>query len=185
FGNATNYGLELDYTKFIYNFGVKVNYTYTNSSITTTKLFYYNNPDQNASEHVLVKNVDQTRRLAGQAANVANFTLLYKSAKNGIDAQVSLAYTGDRLYAVSRYIDNDIWESGFVQLDASVEKKFGRRYVLFAKATNILNTPVKDYVKRINGSNAKAPGYETFKGGTMVRDDRYGQTILIGFRFKF
>lgn len=185
FGNATNYGLELDYTKYIYNFGIKVNYTYTNSSITTSKLFYYNNPDAGATDHVLVKNVDQVRRLAGQAAHVANLTLLYKSAGKGVDAQLSLAYTGDRLYAVSRYVDNDIWESGFVQLDASAEKQLGRRFVVFAKAANLLNTPVKDYVKRINPANSKAPDYGIFKNGTMTRSDVYGQTIMIGLRFKF
>lgn len=185
FGNAMNYGLELDYTKYIYNFGIKVNYTYTNSSITTSKLFYYNNPDPNATEHVLVKNVDQTRRLAGQAAHVANLTLLYKSIRKGIDAQMSLTYTGDRLYAVSRYVDNDIWESGFVQLDASAEKRVGNWCVVFAKATNLLNTPVRDYVKRINPANSKVPDYKTFKGGTMTRSDVYGQTVMIGLRFKF
>jgi TonB-dependent receptor len=185
FGNATNYGLELDYTKYIYNFGIKVNYTYTNSSITTSKLFYYNNPDVNATEHVLVKNADQTRRLAGQAAHVANLTLLYKSISKGIDGQVSMTYTGDRLYAVSRYVDNDIWESGFIQMDASAEKKLGNRLVMFAKATNLLNTPVRDYVKRINPANSKVPDYKTFKNGTITRRDVYGRTIMLGLRFKF
>ncbi|MXV16561.1 TonB-dependent receptor [Hufsiella ginkgonis] len=185
FGDAANYGLELDYTKYAYNFGIKVNYTYTNSNITTTKLLYFNNPDPSATEHVLVKNVDEKRRLAGQAAHVANFTLLYKSIAKGINAQMSLAYTGDRLFAVSRYVDNDIWQSGFVQLDASAEKKFGNRYVVFAKATNLLNTPVKDYVKAINPANNKAPGYETFHHGTMTRSDTYGQTVLVGLRFSY
>jgi TonB-dependent receptor len=185
FGNATNYGLELDYTKYLYNFGIKLNYTYTNSNITTSKLFYYNNPDASSTEHVLVRNVDQDRRLAGQAAHVANLTLLYKSIQNGVDAQMSLAYTGDRLFAVSRYVDNDIWQSGFVQLDASAEKKFGKSYVVFAKATNLLNTPVKDYVKKINPANSKAPGYQTFNNGTVTRNDTYGQTIIIGLRFKY
>lgn len=185
FGNATNYGLELDYTKFIYNFGVKLNYTYTNSSITTDKLYYYNATDADGTQHVDLKNVNQTRRLAGQAAHVGNFSLLYKSVKNGIDGQLSLGYTGDRLYAVSRYLDNDIWQSGFVQLDASVEKQFARHYVVFAKATNLLNTPIRDYVKKVNAANNETPGYETFRNGTMTRKDYYGQTIMLGFRFKF
>lgn len=184
FGNATNYGLELDYTKYIYSFGIKLNYTYTNSSITTSKLKNILNPDVSSTEKVKAINVDQTRRLAGQAAHVANFTLLYKSLKKGIDAQLSLAYTGDRLFAISRYVNNDIWESGFVQLDASAEKKIGNRYVLFAKATNLLNTPVKNYVKNINGTNSRVPDYETFNNGTVTRNDIYGRTMIIGFRFK-
>jgi len=184
FGNAANYGVELDYTKYIYYFGIKLNYTYTSSSITTSKLFYYPNPDHNATDRVLLKNVDQTRRLAGQAAHVANFTLLYKSVKKGIDAQLSLSYTGDRLYAVSRYLDNDLWQGGFVQMDASAEKKFARRFVVFAKATNLLNTPVKLYVKKVNAANAGAEDYQTFKNGTMTREDIYGLTVVAGVRFK-
>lgn len=185
FGNATNYGLELDYTKYIYNFGIKLNYTYTNSSITTNKLYNYPNPDPNATDKIKDTTTNQTRRLAGQAAHVANLTFLYKSVKKGIDAQLSFAYTGDRIIAVSRYINNDIWESGFVQLDASAEKKIGNHFVVFLKATNILNTPVKDYVKNVNPVNAQVPGYETFNGGTVTRSDVYGQTIMLGLRFKY
>ncbi len=50
---------------------------------------------------------------------------------------------------------------------------------------NLLNTPIKLYVKKINSANDKADGYETFKNGTMTRKDYYGQTLLIGFRVKF
>ena len=39
---------------------------------TTSKLFYYPNPDHNATDRVLLKNVDQTRT-AGQAALRAQF----------------------------------------------------------------------------------------------------------------
>lgn len=185
FGTATNYGLELDYTKFFHAFGIKLNYTYTSSGITTSKLFYYPNPDPAATNHVLLKNVDQKRRLAGQAAHVANATLLYKNVNNGIDAQLSLAYTGDRLYAVSKYLDNDIWQSGFVQVDASAEKKIGKRFVVFVKVSNLLNTPVKLYVKKENAANNKTQGYEAMHNGTMTRKDLYGQTMLAGLRVKF
>lgn len=185
FGTATNYGLELDYTKYIYNFGIKLNYTYTNSNITTTKLMRYTNPDPSAAEKLPLKNVEQKRSLAGQAAHVANFTALYKNLNKGIDAQLSLAYTGNRLAVVSPYINNDIWQSGFLQLDASAEKKLGKKLVLFAKATNLLNTAAKEYVKEINPANSRAFGYETTSNGTVVRNDKYGQTVLLGLRFKY
>lgn len=185
FGIATNYGFELDYTKYIYNFGIKLNYTYTNSSITTDKLYKSPNPDPTATDKIQTDTTNQTRRLAGQAAHVANLTFLYKSVKKGVDAQLSFAYTGDRIIAVSSYINNDIWQSGFVQLDASAEKKVGNHFVVFLKATNLLNTPVKDYVKNVNPVNAKIPGYETFNGGTVTRSDVYGQTIMLGIRFKY
>lgn len=185
FGDATNYGAELDYTKFFHSLGIKLNYTYTNSTITTSKLFYYKNPDPAAPDQVLLKNVDQSRRLAGQAAHVANIILLYKGSRNGTDAQLSLAYTGDRLYAVSKFLNNDWWQAGFVQMDASVEKKFAGRCVVFLKAINLLNTPVKLYVKEKNKVNQKAQDYETFKNGTLVRKDYYGQTLMAGIRIKF
>lgn len=185
FGTATNYGLELDYTKFLHAFGIKLNYTYTNSGITTSKLFYYPNPDPNATNHVLLKNVEQKRRLAGQAAHVANATILYKNGNHGIDAQLSFAYTGDRLYAVSKYVDNDIWQSGFVQADASAEKKIGKQFTVFLKATNLLNTPIKLYVKKENAANNKTPNYQTINNGTLTRYDTYGMTLLLGVRAKF
>jgi hypothetical protein len=102
-----------------------------------------------------------------------------------MDAQLSLTYTGDRLYAVSKYLDNDLWQGGFVQFDASAEKSIAGRYTLFVKAMNLLNTPVKLYVKKTNEANSDAPGYEMFKNGTMTRKDVYGQTLLIGCRVKF
>jgi hypothetical protein len=37
FGNATNYGLEIDYIKYFKTIGIKANYTYTHSRITTPK----------------------------------------------------------------------------------------------------------------------------------------------------
>lgn len=185
FGNAKNYGVELDFTRYIHYFGIKANYTYTNSKITSSKLLYYPNPDPAAPNQVLLKNVDQSRRLAGQAAHVANLTLLYKNSKKGIDAQLSFTYTGDRLYAISRYVNNDLWQSGFIQSDLSAEKKISAQLTIFMKATNVLNTPVKLYLKKSNAANSNVQGYENYRGGTMVREDRYGQTILAGVRFKF
>lgn len=185
FGTAVNYGAEIDFTKYLYSFGVKANYTYTHSNITTTKLFFYNNPNPESTEKVLAANVDQRRRLAGQAAHVANLTLLYKSVRKGIDGQISLTYTGNRLYAVSRYLDNDLWQDGFVQMDISAEKRFAKQFVLFFKAINVLDTPVKLYVNKVNAANARALDYKEYNGKTLVRTDTYGQNLLLGLRFKF
>ena len=97
FGDAVNAGVEVDVMKYFNWFGVKANYTYTHSSITTTK------------------RVQQTRPLYGQAAHVANLSLLFKFAKAGVEAQVSGSYTGRRLSEISNWVDNDIWEAGYVQ----------------------------------------------------------------------
>jgi TonB-dependent receptor len=185
FGDADNYGLEIDVTKYFYSFGFKGNYTFTQSEITTTRLFNYDNPDLASSEKVLVKNVNQTRPLNGQAKHVANFSLLYKDMKNGWDGQVALSCTGDRLYAVSRYLDNDIWQGGYFQLDASLEKKFKLGLSLFLKLTNLLDTPMVLYLKKQNASNNAVEGYENYENGTLVRRDYYGQNLQIGGRYEF
>ncbi|GHT29198.1 TonB-dependent receptor [Bacteroidia bacterium] len=185
FGDATNYGVEIDLTKYFRSFGIKGNYTFTQSQITTTKLFNYDNPDHASSEKILVKNVEQIRPLNGQAKHVGNLSLLYKDVKNGWDGQLAFSYTGDRLYAVSRYLDNDIWQGGYLQMDASLEKKFKTGVVLFAKAANLLNTPMTHYLKKQNPANDKVADYENYRSGTLVRRDYYGQNLQIGLRYKY
>jgi TonB-dependent receptor len=185
FGDADNYGVEIDVTKYFHSFGIKGNYTFTQSEITTSKLYNYDNPDAASSEKVLVKNVQQTRPLNGQAKHVVNLSLIYKDTKNGWDGQWAFAYTGDRLYAVSRYLDNDIWQGGYFQMDASVEKKFKSGWSVFVKAVNLTDTPMTLYLKKQNPSNHAIEGYEDYKNGTLVRRDYYGHSLQIGGRCKF
>ena len=71
FGTANNYGLELDVIKYFSWFGIKANYTYTSSNITTTKMRVLTNPDPNAETNIITEYVNQTRPLYGQAAHVA------------------------------------------------------------------------------------------------------------------
>jgi hypothetical protein len=185
FGDATNRGVEVDVTKYFYSLGVKANYTFTRSSITTTKLFNYDNPDAASPEKILVKNVEQTRPLNGQASHVANLSLLYKDARRGWDGQLAFSYTGDRLHAVSRYLDDDIWQGAYFQLDASLEKRFKPGVILFVKAGNLLDTPVTLYLKKQNPANEKVEGHEIFRGGTLTRRDTHGQNVQVGLRYKF
>jgi TonB-dependent receptor len=185
FGDADNYGLEVDVTKYFHSFGIKANYTFTQSEITTLKLFNYDNPDASSSEKVLVKNVKQTRPLNGQAKHVANVSFLYVDTENGWDGQLAFSYTGDRLYAVSRYLDNDIRQGGYFQSDISLEKKFKCGIGVFVKAINLLNTPMVLYLKKRNPSNSRIEGYEDYHNGSLVRRDYYGQTVQIGCRFKY
>ena len=144
-GNAHNYGAELVAKKYFGNIGVSVNYTYTQSQITTSKSIV------DANNQVATRN--QTRPLQGQAANIGNFSLLYKDQKNGLDAQLSLAYTGERIQAVSRYYLLDTWEKATTTLDFSVQKKVGSHFIIFAKANNLLNTPYELIIKQNNSSN--------------------------------
>jgi outer membrane receptor protein involved in Fe transport len=184
YGDAYNYGVEIDFIKYFSWFGLKANYTYTNSNITTIKMRVIDNPDPNAETKILTEYVDQTRPLFGQAANVANFTLLFKDKRHGWDGQLSFSYTGDRLNIVSRYLDQDSWQAGYTQMDASVEKRFKSGFTLFAKASNLLNSPMIQYVKN-NDENKSFVNVERYHGGVVERKEFYGQNLLIGIRYKF
>lgn len=184
FGNANNYGVEIDLMKYFNWFGIKANYTYTNSDITTTKMHVIPNPDPNAETKILTEYVDQTRPLFGQAAHVANFSLLFKDKRNDWDGQLAFAYTGDRLCLVSRYLDEDTWQAGYISLDASIEKRFKKGFTVFAKASNLLNSPMIQYTRQ-NEKNALFVNVERYRHGIVERKEFYGQNILIGLRFKF
>lgn len=184
FGTAYNFGVELDITKYFNRVGVKANYTYTHSSITTNKMIEVANPNPDAETTIITRTVEQTRPLFGQAAHVFNVSLLYKDAKRGWDGQLAFSYTGKRLIVVSRFLDNDSWQDGYPQLDASMEKKFGTSgWSIFAKAGNLFNLPIIEYIEK-NSRNENLVDAERHKGGVLERKDRHGRSFLLGVRFK-
>ncbi|TWR29601.1 outer membrane beta-barrel protein [Mucilaginibacter pallidiroseus] len=182
FGTAHNYGAEIDYIKFFSKIGVKANYTYTHSRITTPKTARRINATTGDQEAYLV---NQSRPLYGQSAHIGNISLLYKDTKHGWDAQVAGAYTGERINTVSQFLNNDLWQKGFVQMDASAEKRFKNGISVFVKANNILNTPSKLYIKGTNSANDDIKEQLVSNGQTLIRSDYYGQSYLIGLRYKF
>ncbi|MDF7821393.1 TonB-dependent receptor [Runella sp. MFBS21] len=180
YGNATNYGLELDLIKYFHKVGIKANYTYTNSSITTQKIIR----ERDANGNLFNKNVLQTRPLYGQAAHVANVTLLYKDTKSGWDAQVAASYTGERINTVSQFLDNDLWQEAFIQMDASVEKSLRGKWVIFAKANNLLDTPLRVIIKNTNPVNNDLEADTNTGNSTLIRQDFYKRSFVAGLRFK-
>ena len=184
FGTANNFGVEIDVTKYFNRFGIKANYTYTHSRITTSKLIEEQNTDANAETTIVTHTISQSRPLSGQAAHVFNISLLYKDTKNGWDGQLAFNYTSERLCIVSTYYDNDSWQDGYPQLDASFEKRFGNSgWSLFAKANNLINLPVVQYIKK-NSLNENLSNVERHDGGLLERKERTGRSFLIGVRFK-
>ncbi len=180
YGNASNLGLELDYIKYFQKFGIKANYTYTNSSITTQKIIR----ERDSNGNLFSKNVEQTRPLFGQSAHIGNLTLLYKDTQNGWDAQVAGSYTGERINTVSQFLDNDLWQEAFIQMDASVEKRFNDKWTIFMKANNLLDTPLRVIIKNTNPINK-----DVFQDGksddrTLIRQDFYRRSFIVGLRFK-
>ena len=176
FGNATNYGAELDLTKYWRWLGVRMNYTYTHSSITTTK------------EHGKAI-VEQTRPLQGQAAHVGNFSLLFKDDnKLGLNAQLAFGYTSKRINTVSGFYNYDIWQKDFTQLDFSVEKRIAHRWYIYGKINNLLNTPFELEVHQpYTPPTLVPPNYPPFQTvgkNLQMRKDTYGVNYLLGVKFK-
>lgn len=178
---AVNYGLELDFTKYRRQWGIKANYTWTSSNITTNKLSRI----KTAKNQDSTIYIEQTRPLFGQSAHVGNISLLYLGATNGLSAQLAFSYTGERLYTVSRYINNDLWQKGFWQLDFSAEKRFKRGFSVFAKAQNLLNTRVTVFIKNTNPENNNKPYHDASDKTTLVRSEYSKPSYLAGIRFKF
>lgn len=179
FGNATNYGVELEAKKYFGNIGASINYTYTKSQITTPKSIDVNHE---------VTQINQTRPLQGQAANIGNASLLYKDQKRGIDAQLSLSYIGERIQAVSRYYGLDTWERPSTFLDFSAQKKLGNHFIVYVKVNNLLNTPYELVLKQNNTYNytgiAKYPHQES-AAYTTVQYDQYYARYNLGVKYNF
>lgn len=173
FGDAVNLGVEVDVMKYFSWFGIKANYTYTHSSITTEK---------RVMEGSEIRNVKQTRPLFGQAAHVANLSLLFKSTKYGWEGQIAGSYTGKRLSDISNWYNDDIWEDGYMQLDASVEKSFKNGISLFAKASNLLDTPLLRYIQK--GPHTDSVESDRRNGNVIERKEWHGQSFMIGIRYK-
>lgn len=174
FGDATNLGIELDVMKYFNWFGIKANYTYTHSKITTEKRIM---------DGAEVSVVSQSRPLFGQAAHVANLSLLFKSNRFGWEGQLAGSYTGKRLSDISNWYNDDIWEDGYFQLDASVEKSFPFGISIFAKASNLLNMPILRFVQQGPHTDS-VQNYERHNGNLLERKEWHGQSFTLGVRYK-
>lgn len=159
--------------------GFKANYTYTHSTIETDKSLRIR--DNNGSLKLI--NVSQSRPLYGQSAHVANISLLYKNTKKGWDAQLAASYTGKRINTVSQFLDNDIWQKGFIQMDASLEKIFKKKLTVFIKANNLLNTPTILFINGHNDQNNGLPEQNNSKE-TLIKKDYYNRSYMLGIKFK-
>lgn len=173
-GNANNMGLEIDILKYFNKFGIKANYTFTHSRITTDKRTMQGND---------IITVRQSRPLFGQAAHVANLSLLFKDTRNGWDAQLTGSFISRRLADVSNWYDNDIWENDYFRMEISAEKSFRCGVSIFLKATNLLNLPMIRYYHKGPHTDSLSD-VERVGGNVVERKERYGQTMLIGIRFK-
>lgn len=174
---ATNYGLEAVATKYFGVFGFSLNYTYTHSRVTTGKLYY--NTDATTSI------IQQSRPLQGQADNVGNISLLYKSVKTGLDMQIAFVYTGEMIAQVSPYYDLDYWQRSNGQLDLSFEKKIFRHFAFYGKVYNLTNATHQLVLKYPHQDNQQQLPQQKINNQTLVQKDVYKSSFLAGFRYKF
>jgi len=175
---ATNYGLELVGEKFIRNWGLSGNYSYTHSAVTTSKAVY--GRDQYGQIATTYQN--ETRPLQGQSAHIGNLSLLYKNTLKGFEAQLSVVYTGKRLSVISPFLGLDFYQRATTQLDFSFEKRFGTHFTLFAKATNLLDNPI--YQDVLHSNNLLGDQGQILSDKILVQKNTFNQTYQIGLRYK-
>lgn len=189
FGTAQNMGVEADFTQYFNRFGIKANYTYTHSAVTSTKALRTREDPNDPSSQLVLKDVDQKRPLQGQAKHIGNLSLLYKDMQKGWESQLSMVYTGERLEAISPFLDNDMYTKPIVIVDFALEKKVSPSVDVFVKATNLLNSAYEVYIKRPvyqdEGNVVAYPHQPDPERKTLVRKDQYYQSFRIGVRILF
>ncbi len=187
FGNATNYGFEAVVAKYFGSFGVSANYTYTQSQITTDKLYSY----RNSASQVTSKIQSETRPLQGQSKHIGNLSLIYKNPRIGFDIQTAFVYTGERVSLVSPYYGLDYWQAPTTQLDLSFEKRIVKKLSFYGKINNLTNTPYilqlhQSYNTYLAASGARTLALQTDPANKIiVQKDYYKSSYLFGLRYKF
>jgi outer membrane receptor protein involved in Fe transport len=190
-----NYGFEFAYTKYFWHvFGISANYTYTHSAITVNelKLGTSSVPGESMNKR---EDTVETRPMQGQVDNIANLSFIYKEPKLGLEAQIAVVYTGKSIYTTSAWYGLDQWQMPMTRLDFSFEKKLSKKInlSLYGKINNILNTPLTIRMFPPN-AYANTPGTAAWlpkqdSNGSLssivVQKEYYGQTYLMGVRYKF
>lgn len=182
-GTANNYGFEFDFVKYFKRWGVRGNYTFTLSEITTPKIRNFRDDNGMLTNEI----VEETRPLQGQSMHLGNFSLLFKDQDWGTDLQLSAVYTGRRIAFVSPYYGIDNYQRAQIHLDFSAEQKVGKGFSVFAKVNNILNTPYELEIMEapINiDSDANIIEQRDLAESVTVRRDIFQRMFLVGVRYK-
>lgn len=204
--SATNFGAELEFTKYFNQFGIRLNYSYTNSSLTAQKRYFFRLTEDNLDlvdldvsgrlrqdlENGTVQVGDltnilrlQERPLQGQTDHLFNISFLYKNQDWGFDAQIDMNYQGERIVFVAPEYELDWWQRPQVNLDFSAEQKFGD-FTAYIKARNLLDTPREFYVKRpLVDLGVQMPEQDNPDVETFARRNFFGRNLQIGIKYFF
>jgi len=184
---ATNYGFEAVFTKYVGNFGVVANYTYTKSSTTTGKYYVY----RSDAGIITVRSQNETTPLQGQSDHIGNFALIYRNQKVGLNVQGAFVYTGQRIAFVNPAYGLDYWQAPTAQLDFSVEKTLNSHFSIYGKANNLTNTPYVLELHQSYNAYLASPGSRPLALQTdannviTVQKDNFKTSYLFGIRYKF
>ncbi len=142
---ATDYGIELAFTKYFGRyFGITGNYTYLNSSTTSVKS-YYDIPNNYVNADTLEK-----RTLQGQTDHTLNISLLYRNKQSNFFAELAFQYIGRSIGLVYPIYGYDYYQQPQANLAFSAEKSLrNRHFTVFTKWNNLLNTPFKYQINNI------------------------------------
>ena len=69
-------------------------------------------------------------------------------------------------------------------MDASVEKRFKNGLGIFAKANNLLDTPMIVYIDNASSKNSDIPA-QSLTGKTLIRQNYFQRSYSLGLRFTF
>lgn len=140
---CTNYGFELVGTKYFGNLGIDANYTFTQSQINNPKHINIIVADNNVT--TIIKN--ETRPLVGQSPHLINAGLIYRNAPKGFKFSIAYTMQGKHIINVSDAYGKDVYERNYHNLGCTIEKSISKRLIIIAKASNLLNYPIKRYTK--------------------------------------
>lgn len=194
---AINSGIEVDIIKYFNKFGIRANYTFTNSEIESIKRTRQEVTEENIDQltelqretvnigDTTLLNVTQNRPLQGQSRHVGNLSLLYKNQDKGWNIQLSMVFTGERIAVVAPGLDTDWWQRDFTQFDFSMEKTFKKKITVFCKIANLTNEPFELYIKEphishVTGNELQPNSAEE----TLVRRDIFQRSYLFGIKYR-
>ena len=100
-----------------------------------------------------------------------------------MNAQITGSYIGKRLAEVSNWYENDIWENEYFRMELSAEKAWRSGVELYLKATNLLNLPLVRYIQK-GAHTDGVTDFPRYRGNILERKEWYGQTLMIGVRYK-
>jgi TonB-dependent receptor len=147
---ATNFGFEFVGIKYIGNFGININYTFTRSSILQAK--NWDLPDANNGLGETIQRMER-RPLAGQSPNLINAALIFRSEKAGFTCQLTYTMQGKNLVNVSSYYGLDSYQLAYNDLGISLEQRIKKNIFIYFKGNNLLNEDVRFQTK--NGINTR------------------------------